>query len=461
MTQNEKEGLSQDIGSLTIHGVSRINSAETKTARVIWLLLWVSALMFLIYMAGAVTFKYLKYEVYINVDIQTKDKMILPAMTFCNTNFYKPELYENDTAPVLEKFPQNCSHFNRSDFKNDMNFKFFWYACRVFLGNYKGNSAAVSRSMPSYFKFPTHWSLTPHIYPCFTLNRESKLVQYTEGENGGLQMMMYYEEEVPKVFQYPTHEILVDKRQGMFVIIHDPKQGYPGDEGIILTPGHHTHINIKKKIIKRLPSPYKSHCRRDDEPRIESIYPGRNTLQNCLMSCFWVDLYKKCQAAFIENRAFMSKEKYPGIANYSDPNFWKCVNKSISRGKHAKCDCRYPCEEEVYETKTNRNPWPQAFQASSLLPIIRASNGKPHENYTVDEIRARMIKLSISYENKADVIQEEKKLYILSSIVSDLGGQMGLFLGASLLSVAEILALVITYTRRRLSGRNEVKAFKN
>ena len=460
MPPNKKAELSEDIGSLTIHGVSRINSAETKAARIIWLLLWVSALLFLIYMAAAVTIKYLKYEVYTKVDIQTKDNIALPAMTFCHTNFYQAELYKNNPAPVFQKLPPNCSYWNRSDFKNHMNYHFFLYACRIFLGSYKGPSSAMSLTMPSYFKFPTHWSLTPHIYPCFTLNRDSKLVQLTEGENGGLHMMIYFE-EIPKVFQYPTREILVDKRQGLFVAIHDPKQGYPGEEGILLSPGYHTHINIKKKTIRRLQSPYPSHCRRDDEPRKESIFPGRNTLQNCLTSCFWVDLYEKCPAVIIEMRAFMPKEKYPGLANYSDPNFWHCVKKAVAQVKQAKCDCRQTCEQEVYETKTNRNPWPQAFQASSLLPIIRASSVKPKNNYTVDEIRARMIKLSISYENKAETTQEEKKLYTLSSVISDLGGQMGLFLGASLLSLAEILALIVTYAKRRFFGGNEVKAFTN
>eukprot|EP00112_Aurelia_sp_Birch-Aquarium-sp1_P014072 Seg3010.2 transcript_id=Seg3010.2/GoldUCD/mRNA.D3Y31 product="Acid-sensing ion channel 4-B" protein_id=Seg3010.2/GoldUCD/D3Y31 len=412
-------------------------------------------------MSAAVTIKYFKYQVYIKVDIQTKDNMTLPAMTFCNTNLYSPTLYEHKTAPVSQAFPLNCSYKNMTYFKTELNHHWFAYACKVFLGKYTGNSTTMSVNMPSYFKFPTHWSITPHIYPCFTLNRESKLVQVTEGENGGLHMMLYLPEEIPEMFQYPTPEILIDKRQGMFVTIHDPKQGYPGDEGILLSPGYHTHIKIKKKIIRRIQSPYPSHCRREDEPRKESIFPGRNTLETCFESCFHVDLYEKCQTTFTEMRAFMPAEKYPGLANYSDPNFWKCLKKVMSELNHAKCDCRYPCEQEVYETKTNRNPWPQAFQASSLLPIIRASSRRAKPNYSVDEIRATMIKLSISYENNAETIQEEKELYTLSSIVSDLGGQMGLFLGASLLSLAEILALILTHAWRKLSVRNEVKAFTN
>eukprot|EP00795_Rhopilema_esculentum_P002060 gene2060-17627_t len=121
-------------------------------------------------------------------------------------------------------------------------------------------------------------------------------------------------------------------------------------------------------------------------------------------------------------RGFMGPPKYPKVANYSDPQFLECIMKSIVKYDYQKCNCSPICEEEAYEVKVNRNPWPQSWQASSVSHIVSAMKGV--ESVSPDEVRERLMRLSVYYDEMVESTFEEKEMYDLSAFTSDLGGQM-------------------------------------
>ena len=85
-----------------------------------------------------------------------------------------------------------------------------------------------------------------------------------------------------------------------------------------------------------------------------------------------------------------------------------------------------------------------------MLKLIENIEGKTNNTLSANDIRERLMKLSIYYNEFKENVSEEHPLYDLLTIVSDLGGQMGLFMGASLLSLAEIIALVGKRLKRYL-----------
>ena len=86
----------------------------------------------------------------------------------------------------------------------------------------------------------------------------------------------------------------------------------------------------------------------------------------------------------------------------------------------------------------------------------QGSGGKGR-NLSTDEIRNRLIMVSLYYDDFMETIHEATPLYNLLGIVSDLGGQMGLFLGASILSLIEIAALLIEVIKRKCRARARVR----
>ena len=453
MATSKETKLEDEVNALTVHGASRILSAKSKYARWTWLILVASTVSFLIYFAISITKKHLSYEVYMAATQQRQAIMRLPSITFCNSNAYAWYSYIKE-APVAQEFPENCSMTDLKYFANEMNKKFFLFACKTFLGNYNGKTSAVGQDMPEYFRFPQNFSFLPHIYPCYTLKGTDRFAQYLGGQRAGLHMILFHDNNItlPQTYDGP----LQDDREGVYVAVHDKRQTFHGYEGVYISPGFHTRIALQKNVITRKPSPYPSKCVKEGEETYKSVFPGKSSYENCFHSCFFKIMYEKCDIVMPEMRAFMSKTDYPTRNDFSWYVFMKCFKK-IKHSDISKCDCQLPCNEETYGTKVTMNPWPQSWQTELLQPILRSVTGDYSRNFTIQDMREKLIKVSLYYEAMSVTRYEEKEVYPFASIVSDFGGQMGLFIGASFLSLAEIVALVWLLLKRLLSGKGAVK----
>ena len=170
----------------------------------------------------------------------------------------------------------------------------------------------------------------------------------------------------------------------------------------------------------------------------------------CKTSCVHMHMYKLCPGVEPELRVFMRASKYPVQADFKNGSYRQCVRRSLPLIDYQNCDCREHCYDETYITVTNRSPWPPHWEISSLVKLIDSVEGKTNNTLSANDISERLMKLSIYYNEFKERVSEEKPLYDVLTIISDLGGQMGLFMGASLLSLAEIIALAGQWLKRYL-----------
>ena len=450
----EKSRTSEEVESLTIHGLSRVASAKSKYTRMIWLALCLSAAISFGMISVNSLIKYFQFHSFVDLTLKQSSNLALPAITFCHTNYYNPLSYYYSDPPVFQYFPESCNATDRKYFANEINMNIFQFACKMFIGTFESKTSAMKVEMPHYFRFPNGFELTPNKDPCITLNRNSTLVQYAIGEKYGLHMILFNYPLEENHF-YSTKDPLTDRRNGIYVMLHDPKMIAPMGDGIVIPPGFHTHISVTKKVFKRLPYPYPSNCA-NGLSDLDSIYPGKNTLNMCYSSCVLKKLYKICPGVIPEMKVFMKAPVYPVEADVFNSSFWACVSQNIVNITYEDCRCSEHCDEEVYTTVTSRNPWPQDWQTLSFLELVNKVEGVKNRSLSKNEIRQRLAKITIYYPDFREHISKEQASYDLSGIASDLGGQMGLFLGASLLSLAEIIALVLTYIKRKLVESNRV-----
>ena len=448
----EKNATREEIESLTIHGISRVASGKNKYVRMIWLVLCISTSISFGIIAGRSFMKYYQYNTFNHITVKQNSKLALPAITFCHTNLYNPFQFQFEDPPVVQHLPENCSFNDRKYFTNRMNWEIFHDACRMFFGTFKSITSAMGIDMPQYFRFPKGFEITPYGLPCVTLNRNLTLVQQAAGEKYGLHMIMYSQDFNLSNDVFADYPI-TDSRNGIYAVLHGPKQLVPMGDGIVLPPGYHTHISVTRNIIKRLPHPYPSKCKHEQSSS-NSIYPGVDTQQLCLYSCVTKQVYEMCPGVLPELKMFMKAPEFPVQADIYNVSFWQCIINALTQVSYEQCDCRENCYEETYNAIVNRHPWPQSFQVPSLMKLISSVERKNRSKITTSDVRNRLIKISIHYKDFKEHISEEQPLYDFSTIISDLGGQMGLFLGASLLSLAEIIALVVTYARRSLCKRD-------
>ena len=447
--KQDRSATKVDIESLTIHGLSRVASANNKYTRMIWLLLCISAAASFGFVAVNSFMKYFQYKTFTYSTVRPNNKLAFPALTFCHTgNSVTHSTSSNEELPVFQHFPENCSYNERKYFASAMNLLTFQTACRMFIGTLKLYTSAMGTNVPQYFRFPQGFQIAPYVQSCVTLNKDSSLVQQAAGENYGLHMIMYNEDHNSS-YSFSTGELLTDSRIGVYAIIHDPRQVVPMGDGIVIPPGYHTHITVTKNVFKRLPHPYPSNCAHDWSNR-DSIYPGKNTQHMCMSSCALKKLYKLCPGVIPEMRVFMKGPEFPVQADRENASFWKCVVNGLAQLDYKDCDCREHCNDETYTTVINRNPWPQHWHESSSMKLLNDVEGKTNRTLSKAEIRERLMKVSIYYNEFRESFSEERPMYDLVTIAGDLGGQMGLFMGASLLSLVEVIALMAQRFKRFL-----------
>ena len=444
----DRSATQVDIESLTIHGLSRVASANNKYTRMIWLVLCISAATSFGIVAANSIIKYYQYQTFTYNTVRPNNKLALPAITFCHTGVHHLLTSMNEDLPVFQDFPKNCSFNDKKYFPSAMNLIIFQIACRMFIGTLKLRTLAMGTNIPQYFRFPEGFQIAPYAQPCVTLNRNSSLVQQAAGEKYGLHMIMY-NEDYNSSYALSRGGLLTDNRIGVYAIIHDRKQLVPMGDGIVIPPGYHTHISVTKNVFKRLPHPYPSKCKNGWSDR-DSIYPGKNTQHMCSSSCALKKLYGLCPGVIPEMRVFMKGSEFPVQADTDNASFWECIVHGLAQINYKDCDCRDHCDDETYTTVINRNPWPQHWHASSFMQLINDIEGKTNRSLSKADIRERLMKVSIYYNEFRETFSEERPVYDLVTIASNLGGQMGLFMGASLLSLAEVIALVAQRFKRFL-----------
>ena len=445
MQERELDRVKEDVESLTVHGIPRAISAKSKCARILWLSLSILAVLGL----STTVFKslsgYFRREITIKTTLRQNRVLPLPAITFCNTK-YVFDYFKS--VPSLQSFPKNCSSKGDMHFSNEANNISFNIGCQMFFGEVSAELFLINQIAEKTFRFPDNFTFVPNRYPCFTFNRNSLSVQKAEGEENGIKILLYNTEFKGPRFHHTSGSVR-DETRGISVWLHDPNQKIPFGDRVTLLPGFQTHISVRKNIVKKKQHPYPSKCS-ESGPDQSSIYPGKNIMRMCYASCFYKAMYKLCHGVMPSVRAFMHAPEYPIHDNSA--RFWACLTGNQSSIDYTKCECRPHCYEEVYKLTVSRSTWPQNWQTRSFARLIKGVEEK-ELNLSAEEIRDRLIKVVIYYEDFMETIYEEIPLYNILSIVSDLGGQMGLFLGASLLSLAEIVALMIGVMKRKLFGK--------
>ena len=457
MTESDNHEIREQINSLTIHGWSNIATAKVWYSRCFWFMFCVLAASLVSRTSIKSYYRYTAYDVYEKIEFKQNKRLAFPAITFCHTDFYHPETYLDIKPPMFQHFPRHCNHTDRSHFKNDINMYIFRIFCKVFISTFDGKSSALGHFIPFYFNFPNDFTLLPNIYPCTTLNRNSTLIQNYTGESHGINMILYNVDADNSIFGQEVESPLLDRRQGILLAIHDPKQHVPLSEKFLLPAGFHTQIFLTKNVIHRLPSPFPSGCVEAHSDN-SSIFPGKNTQNMCLISCLYRGIKNICGGVIPDMRVFFKPSEYENARNTSYSDLLRCMAREFDSFDVKKCDCKPHCYEESYTITTNRSPWPSKRQASTLSKLVNRLEGLKNRTRTLAELRDRLLKVTISFQTFTETINDEIAMYDVVSVISDIGGQMGLFLGASFISLIEIISLLMTYIKGKILRKRNVSS---
>ena len=449
MADRKKEELVGSLEGLSVHGWPKVISSPTWKRRIVWLACCALASGYFIYFAVQIVNSYLKFETYTAVNVNPKNSLALPAVTICNTN-YMGVLDPVSQGPEFQVLPKNCSNYTESDFVNEKNRKYFEIGCRMFMGR---SRTAFLAAKSGKFRFPENFAFLPHSWPCFTLNRKENLIQLDANEREGYRMILFFNEsetDSEKIFE--NDFFLQDERRGIFIDIHDAAEHYHKSIGIYLMPGFHTMVQLRKKVQVKLGFPYSSNCYKD-EPTLP--ISGKYTVERCRFQCFAKDVYKKCGLVPSNLKLNFDKSEIPK-RNVTDSDI-RCYQSAIFAYNTSECHCPPPCRKVSFEKEVSYNKWPKEWQLRHFAPVLSEVTNIPQREISIELLRKHLIFLSIYYGELTETEEKDMEAYCSAKALSDFGGQMGIFLGASFISLFEILFLIITtifnwYTTRQEKG---------
>ena len=383
------------IETSTVHGIQKIHSADYKLEKCLWLCVLLAGISFSAFGTSTLVSKYYRYEIYTSVSSPITNTNYFPSVTFCDyqlmlSNYYaycgvrKAEKFVYPDIPcpsIVMKFPEVKNILNSTtEWSNGI---FHVKNCTTW-----GNKNCAT---DDYFK-----SLSKHNHTCFTWNYNGNFYDAYGHTDIIFQLNFTSGKKFSKMIAL-VHDPEITELQIVFQTFLEPSKSY--------------EFKVQKTEINRLKYPFPSNCT-DGKPH--DIFPGKYTRSSCMESINYIEMLKHCGDIFDYVKRYLPDNLYRMYRrNVTTIDVWFCMLEFSRLTVNATDDCPVPCQEiELYTSPT--------------FHTIKKNDSL----YTVDIINEKFD----SYK----VIQE-KQLYTWDTIAGDVGGFLGLIIGASFVSVVELM----------------------
>ncbi len=259
-------------------------------------------------------------------------------------------------------------------------------------------------------------------------------------------------------------------KTGIYLIVHNQSET-PNtlDTAINVPTGVETYVAINRKFTSHLEKPY-SNCLSNfetDDVELKKLFRYIQDLgvdyydQNfCFKICAQDFLLKKCGCLDIT-----TPEINNALYCASDSELL-CLNSFQTYFKTADidgmCKCPIQCKTVEYDLTTSFAKFPTFKYLHNLATDLtkNTSNLFP-QNVTKDELIAfaneGFLKLIVNYDNLYYTLYEDKPAKTLDAIIGEIGGQLGLCGGISLLNACELIGVIVSFCYRH---RRQTKVIK-
>ncbi|KFP33932.1 Acid-sensing ion channel 5, partial [Colius striatus] len=433
----DRKKYSQEFASSTsFHGVHHIVQTQSKTRKVLWLLLVMGCIAIVIWQICSRFIYYFSWPTTTTVVVQYVENVKFPAVTFCNLNRFQAHavsnlkvffLLWNIVSGVLKQVAMEDKHFQELD---DFLFGNKNFSIKEFTrqnGFYLNSSTLLECDFFGKQCYPQDFE---HIFTeygnCFTFNHNDLPARRVSLSGRGLYLLFDVQQE-----QFTDEPTLGYTDAGITFAIHSPKE-LPRFDGLgLLTPvGMHAQVAISqlKSIIQEYPW---GECKPDLKLQYHKIYSTNGCLQ-------------ECKAQYILDQCGCLPFILPGNGTECDlMKFYNCVYPAIydieikglcTAGTH-NSTCPVPCEETAYPTTVTYS----SFGGEEAIKYFSTKLKKSPEY-----IRQNLVRIDIKYHDLSYKITQQQKALTISELLADVGGQLGLFCGASMITIIELLEYIFT-----------------
>ena len=449
--QNDVKGKTQARSSLakttvknfcegsTIHGISPMYNAKNIFMRLFWIAMFVAMWSLLVWQINKLLNKVYGTDIVISTKKTTRNDMDFPTVLVFNADPYSrerltkyPEVFSGpNRVDRLKEVLSNISYKQLGELANDIR-----YSCTFDDVSCKSQTLSFPL-LGSYLQF----------------NGGRRSTQKKPGPAHGLSMILNINESDYSNLFRSGYGVLVYISKSYFIT-------YPllQNKGIAAAPGTLTRIKMKKKETLRLKDPYPDRC--TNKTFVQSLkgfhfkFGLRYSLDFCKFNALLRSQMASCGVIDAQFNSlvdrYMIKEK-SNVSLFSISNNkseteenWRCL-KMITL-ENIENDCSLLCNDEEYEYSVSSLRWPNSEEAIELLTEMRRrySASSDVQNWTVDDIYKNLVKIEVFFSDFEVEVVEHVPAYGWDEFVSDLGGQVGLWIGASVYSAVEIVSFLLS-----------------
>ena len=303
---------------------------------------------------------------------------------------------------------------------------------------------------------------------CYTFNsdlydRDDVPIQNIPGSGNGLKIWVNIEQEhYTEPYKGGHHEA------GLKFAVHN-KGSDPNidSEGMTAPPGFHTYVAVRQSQFTGLPMPY-TKCVTDKESHKDY------NRDECISACERDYIKKQCGC---QPSGYVIDDNTPKC---STEQTGECVSQAIKNfrsGEVSSCPdtCPHPCEQTTYDSAISMAVYPSENTLSAMSEdpeaiayILPASDLNATDDDILassdvrkaiaEEMRKNWVYLDVYFDQLTITSYTQIPSITWSAMLSDIGGQMGLFVGCSVITIAEILEYLIRkiyrlFTRVRPSNQ--------
>ncbi|XP_078381087.1 acid-sensing ion channel 1-like [Oculina patagonica] len=396
--------------------------------------------------------KYFSYSVTTKVSLEYEGTPEFPAVTVCNFNRFKRSVViAKGYDELLSKFEKKSfglqaenDTIDLSNYTADFNFT----ELNLIAGHQINDTllgCVWSGQMCDYRNF------TPVLTDmglCHTFNSgkngERILKVKQAGSTFGLTLSL-------NVQQKEYYGVMATSAGLKILIHHQDTPPMVSQLGFAVGPGTSTFAAIRKQRVLNLPDPYESNCL-NETIRDMPDYP-EYTVPSCTLICQTKYVIEKCGCRE-DGMPAINNAKVCGIETLAG-----CLVKeknNFNRMKDYQCDCPVPCDEISFKPVLSYAAYPSHSLVSRVSKIFFPDGIALTPDIikqTQEYMSQNMLELRVYFQELNYQVIQETPAYDSESLLGEIGGQVGLCVGASLLTVVEFFDVIFSIIKIRLGFR--------
>ncbi|XP_064392938.1 acid-sensing ion channel 4-A-like [Halichondria panicea] len=424
------------------HAFKLVFKGKSVTRKVLWVSLFFLCFCGFQYGVTSSSIAFAKIPTSTTVFTDQRDRLIFPAVTICNLNGYNVSyLKENNLTKIIktaiydEKNNEDCASFVPPNFPKNRTLYDTVLETSQPIHNLVEDCHFLGRKCNMSSDFIEY--LVPN-GKCFTFNGRNAERNYKTVTGDGFRHAL----ELVLNIQQDKFGGSVNGEVGALISVHE--QDVPArvwETGVTVPVGHSAYLAVTREQIEDRTGRSKSkelECIQPaDTPHFDLFTSYNYSFSACRGECVTQSLVKTCKCLWTNSTNSLYRN-----CNISDICCIYDVLKNSSE-----CTCSVPCNHTSYEVVPSYSTFPSSTAVNALADNFNVSQETVRNNY---------VKVHVFYKSLSINRQITERSYSLTELIANIGGNMGLFLGASIISITEFIVLIADLIKE-LCGISEKK----